>query len=126
MEANTIISKKSMVQAAYELMRKKKKPITFAKLWNETSQVLGLTSEQAEELISEFYTELTLDGRIVTLGENIWDLRERNTYDKVHIDMNDVYGEDEEEEEESKDLDEDSEDSDKKHDDEDWDEEEDY
>ena len=58
MEANTMMSKKSMVQAAYELMKKKKKPIAFAKLWNETSQVLGLTAEQADELISEFYTEL--------------------------------------------------------------------
>lgn len=118
-----MMERKSMVQAAYELMRKKKKPIAFAKLWSETSQVLGLTSEEADELIADFYTELTLDGRIVTLGENMWDLRERNTYDKVHIDMNDVYGEDEEEEEE-KDFDDDSEDSDKKHDDEDWDDEE--
>ena len=38
-----------------------------------------------------FYTNLSLDGRFVTLGENEWDLRSRQKYEKVHIDMNDVY-----------------------------------
>ena len=33
----------------------------------------------------------TQTGRFVTLGENTWDLRSRHTFDKVHIDMNDVY-----------------------------------
>ena len=41
-------------------------------------------------------TQLTLDGRFVTLGENVWDLRIRHTFDKVHIDMNEVYSDDEE------------------------------
>ena len=27
----------------------------------------------------------------LTLGENKWDLRSRHTFDKVHIDMKDVY-----------------------------------
>ncbi len=97
------MERKSMVQTAYELMKKKKKPIAFDKLWNETTQILNISEEQADDLIAEFYTELTLDGRIVTLGENVWDLRERNTFDKVHIDMNDVYAEDEEEAEEEED-----------------------
>ena len=34
---------------------------------------------------------MMLDGRFVTLGENEWDLRSRHTFDKVHIDMKDVY-----------------------------------
>ena len=37
---------------------------------------------------------MMLDGRFVTLGENEWDLRSRHTFDKVHIDMKDVYNED--------------------------------
>ena len=42
-----------------------------------------------------------LDGRFVTLGENIWDLRSRHTFDKVHIDMKDVYSDVETEDEDS-------------------------
>ena len=32
-----------------------------------------------------------IDGRFVTWGENTWDLRSRHKYEKVHIDMGDVY-----------------------------------
>ena len=39
----------------------------------------------------------------ITVGENRWDLRSRHKFEEVHIDMNDVYADDEE----SEDLDED-------------------
>jgi DNA-directed RNA polymerase delta subunit len=35
-----------------------------------------------------------LDGRFVFLGDNLWDLRSRQTFDKVHIDMKDAYSDD--------------------------------
>ena len=63
----------------------------------EICEELGLTQEDRVARVSYFYTQLTLDGRFVTLGENVWDLRIRHTFDKVHIDMNEVYSEDEEE-----------------------------
>ncbi|MGI6378145.1 DNA-directed RNA polymerase subunit delta [bacterium] len=93
-----MINEKSMIQIAYEILKKKKKPLAFNKLWEEVCKAAKIEKSAIEELISSFYTDLTLDGRIVTLGENVWDLRERNTYDKVHIDMNEVYAIDEEEE----------------------------
>jgi DNA-directed RNA polymerase subunit delta len=40
---------------------------------------------------------LCVDGRFVTLGNNTWDLRTRHTFDKVHIDMNEIYNEEEDE-----------------------------
>ena len=43
-----------------------------------------------------FYTNITLDGRFITVGENRWDLRSRHKFDEVHIDMNDIYADDEE------------------------------
>jgi hypothetical protein len=58
--------------------------------------------EDSNEYISNFYTNLTLDERFVLLEDNTWDLRERQSFDKVHIDMNDVYSEIDEEEKELK------------------------
>ena len=49
-----------------------------------------------EENESLFYTNITLDGRFITVGENRWDLRSRHKFDEVHIDMNDIYADDEE------------------------------
>ena len=52
-----------------------------------------------------FYTNITLDGRFITVGENAWDLRSRHKFSDVHIDMNDIYADEEETEELEEDVD---------------------
>ena len=95
--------KRSMVEVGYELLEKKQGPQKFNKFWNEVSEVLGLEESEAEAYISDFYTNLSLDERFVLLEDNTWDLRDRQSFDKVHIDMNDIYSEIDEEEKELKD-----------------------
>ena len=89
--------RRSFVDTAYDIVVKNGAELPFATLWNNVCEELGLTQEDKVARVSYFYTQLTLDGRFVTLGENVWDLRIRHTFDKVHIDMNEVYSEDEEE-----------------------------
>ena len=111
MAKETVIrEKESKTDIAYRLMLKKKKERNFYDLWEDVKAELAKVVapeelENIEEDISFFYTNLTLDGRFVCVGENKWNLRERVTFDKVHIDMNDIYVEDEE------DISEDNEDS---------------
>ena len=88
--------KRSMVEVGYELLEK----------------------SEADEYISDFYTNLSLDERFVLLEDNNWDLRERQSFDKVHIDMNDVYSEIEEEEKELKEDEEEEEEEEKSYDEE--------
>ena len=88
---------KSFVNTAYDIIVKNGSELPFATLWNAVCEELGLTEEDRVNRVSYFYTQLTLDGRFVTLGENVWDLRIRHTFDKVHIDMNEVYSDEEEE-----------------------------
>lgn len=87
---------KSLLDLAYEFISGQNEPQDFKKIWEEIVKESGLTSEEAEKKVSRFYTNLLLDGRFVTLGENMWDLRSRHTYDKVHIDMKNVYAEESE------------------------------
>ena len=82
---------KSNLDVAFELVSRKKNPVVFSKLWEEVSQIQGLSEEEAKKRASKFYTALSLDGRFITLGDNTWDLISRYTFDKVHIDMNEVY-----------------------------------
>lgn len=89
--------RRSFVDTAYDIVVKNGAELPFATLWNNVCEELGLTQEDRVARVSYFYTQLTLDGRFVTLGENVWDLRIRHTFDKVHIDMNEVYSEDDEE-----------------------------
>lgn len=82
---------KSLLDHAYEFVSAQKEPVTFAQIWAYVVEQSGLNADEAAAKISRFFTNLQLDGRFVNLGENTWDLRIRHTFDKVHIDMNDVY-----------------------------------
>ena len=102
------MSDKSLLEYAYEIVSESKDPISFKDLWGRICEKKGLSKEEMENKVSQFYTNLLLDGRFVNLGDNIWDLRTRHKFDKVHIDMKDAYSEveastgDEEEELEEK------------------------
>lgn len=110
---------KSLIEYAYEFVSKHKESVNFKEIWEYVKKEAGLSEEQANAKVGQFFTNMMLDGRFITLGENEWDLRERHVFDKVHIDMRDVYSDvqtsdddieekDEEEEEYNKVFEEDS------------------
>lgn len=81
----------SKTDVAYHLLKERKEGLNFYEIWDFIKQDLSLSDEEGNKLISNFYTDLSLDARFITLGENVWALRENNLFDKVHIDMNDIY-----------------------------------
>jgi len=81
----------SMVDVAFSVLTDAGSTVKFKDLYNSVCEKLELSEEERADRISNFYTNLSLDGRFVTLGETEWDLRSRQKYEKVHIDMNDVY-----------------------------------
>ena len=96
---------KSLLDYAYDLISHSKGQVSFKDLWEYVAKEAGLDEETAAKRVSSFYTNLMLDGRFVTLGENLWDLRSRHTFDKVHIDMRDVYSDVETSDDDSEELD---------------------
>mgnify|MGYP000152845724 CR=1 FL=1 len=108
---NTIKERESKTDIAYRLLSKKKKEKGFYELWEDVKNELAKVREPEElenidDDISFFYTNLTLDGRFVNVGDNKWNLRERVTFDKVDIDMSDIYMDEEEESDEEEENDE--------------------
>ena len=102
---NTIKERESKTDIAYRLLSKRKKEKGFYELWEDVKNELAKVREPEElenidDDISFFYTNLTLDGRFVNVGDNKWNLRERVTFDKVDIDMSDIYMDEEEENDE--------------------------
>ena len=97
---------KSLLDHAYDYVSGQNQPSKFQDIWAYCVKEAGLTPEEAAQKVSRFYTNLMLDGRFVTLGENQWDLRVRHKYESLHIDMSELYSygetydEDSEEEEE--------------------------
>lgn len=82
---------KSLIEIAYEFVSSHKGSVNFSEIWEHVKKVSEMSEEEANRKAGQFFTNMMLDGRFVTLGENEWDLRERHTFDKVHIDMRDVY-----------------------------------
>lgn len=101
----------SMVDVAYSILKNGPLSMKFKDMFDEVLKLKDMSEEDGKKVISQFYTNLTLDGRFVDLKDNEWGLRERETYDKVHIDMNAVYSE---MDEESKDIDDEELDEDEK------------
>ena len=97
---------KSLLDYAFDYVNGQSQQSKFEDIWAYCVKEAGLSKEEADAKVSRFYTNLMLDGRFVTLGENEWDLRIRHKFEKVHIDMSEVYSdvetydEDSEEEEE--------------------------
>jgi len=82
---------KSMRDCAYDEITTACSALTFAELYAKVAAALEMTEEEKKAHIGAFYTDLTLDGRFVALTDNNWDLRERHTYEKVHINISEVY-----------------------------------
>lgn len=81
----------SMIETAGKILEKEGHGLPFSELWKKITTELEISEEEAPNRIGHFYTDLSLDGNFVALTDNVWDLRKRHTYDKVHIDVNDVY-----------------------------------
>ena len=82
---------KSLLDLAYDYVSGQSQQSKFQDIWAYCVKEAGLSEEEAAAKVSRFYTNLMLDGRFVTLGENEWDLITRHKFEKVHIDMSEVY-----------------------------------
>lgn len=76
----------SMIDMAFYILDEKKQAVSFLDIWNEIVETLGLGEEEAQERIAQFYTDLNIDGRFVTLGENRWGLRTWYPVDQIEDD----------------------------------------
>lgn len=123
------MSNKSMVDIAYDYAKQFKDPVPFKDLWAEVVKELELSEEEVQNKIGIFYTNLSLDCRFHSAGDNTWMLRSRMSFDDatadlffVKDDVNDSDDEDEDEDDEdSNDEDEDEDEDDEEEHDEDED-----
>lgn len=91
------MQEKSLLDYGFDVLTGSKKPIKFIELFNESVKLSGLELNDAElkNRMSKFYTQLSLDGRFITLTDNFWDLRSRHVFEQVHLDAIDAYSDEE-------------------------------
>ena len=108
----------SYTDIAYEIIKEDKKKYNTPKLFKEVCKLLGLSDEEFESKIGDFFTALSTDKRFILIDSVNWDLKENHVVkvvvDEGEEDMSDEIDEEEDDEEdlddEDNDIDEDIED----------------
>jgi len=77
----------SMLEAAELLFRRKLKPQKFQKIAKEVFELMGLSEAlDLDVRIAQLYTDLSLSGKFVATGEDMWDLKSRQLYETADYD----------------------------------------
>ncbi|ASN04040.1 DNA-directed RNA polymerase subunit delta [Virgibacillus necropolis] len=69
------ISKMSMIELANLILLDKKKAVDFRDIFKKIAELKGFSEKEKETNITQFYTDLNIDGRFMTPGSNLWGLK---------------------------------------------------
>jgi DNA-directed RNA polymerase subunit delta len=65
----------SLIEMAYEYLKNHAQAVSFNQLINDIASSIELSEEEVKGRIAQFYTDMNIDGRFLSLGENRWGLR---------------------------------------------------
>ena len=86
------------IDVAYDHLKSQKHSVSFKDLWQVVREQLGFDDKQSQKKISQFYTDLTLDGRFIALDNNEWDLKSKHKFEEAFIDTAELVDDDGDEE----------------------------
>ncbi|UTR12235.1 DNA-directed RNA polymerase subunit delta [Evansella sp. LMS18] len=77
----------AMLEVAYELLRESNSPVDYYTLLKQVADAKGLSEEKTKERIAHLYTEMSIDGRFVNVGDNRWGLRAWYPFDQTEEEL---------------------------------------
>ncbi len=72
-----------MIELAFVILESKKQATSFQEIVKEMTGSLGYSKEELTSRLSQFYTDLNIDGRFICMGENTWGLRAWYPYEQI-------------------------------------------
>ena len=73
------------IDVAYNCLLNQKDGMSFKDLWAIVRDQLGYSETIANKKVSQFYTNLSLDGRFASLENNVWNLKAHCKYNDVAV-----------------------------------------
>jgi|SRR5690625_4307298 len=73
---NQATEKMTLIELANLVLLEEKEQMAFSDLFEKVVELKKLTDEEKERNLSQFYTDLNMDGRFVSLGSNVWGLKQ--------------------------------------------------
>lgn len=65
----------SLIELARLILTEKKQSIKFKELFERVSELKGFSEAEKDQKLSQFYTELNVDGTFMNTGSNTWGLK---------------------------------------------------
>lgn len=65
----------SMIELANSILADEKKEMNFLDLYDKVGTIKQFTETEKSNYLSQFYTDLNVDGRFIALGSNVWGLK---------------------------------------------------
>ncbi len=65
----------SMVEIAFEVMKEERNPYDYYDLVKRVAEIKGMAKAEVNERIANLYTDMNIDGRFHSLGDNRWGLK---------------------------------------------------
>ncbi|WP_042143921.1 DNA-directed RNA polymerase subunit delta [Paucisalibacillus sp. EB02] len=81
------IERMSMLELAKEVLLAETKAMDFRDIFNKVAELKGYTEQQKADLLAQFYTDLNVDGRFITLGANMWGLKRWYPFEQMDEDI---------------------------------------
>ena len=84
------IKEMSLIEVAHEILQENqesKQAIAFTDLVQKIAELQGLSTIDIQQRIAQFYTDLNVDGRFNTVGENRWGLKDWYPVDQIEDEL---------------------------------------
>ncbi|MDQ0352740.1 DNA-directed RNA polymerase subunit delta [Alkalibacillus filiformis] len=73
----------SMIDIAYEIMLEENQAKNFQDIFKLVAEAKDYEEEEKQQFISQFYTDLNIDGRFLSVGSNLWGLKHWYPFDQT-------------------------------------------
>ncbi|UOQ50229.1 DNA-directed RNA polymerase subunit delta [Gracilibacillus caseinilyticus] len=80
----------AMIDIATLILEEENKALNFREVFDRVAKIKGLTEAQMDMSISQFYTDLNIDGRFMTKGSNLWGLKRWYPVEEIDEDITPV------------------------------------
>lgn len=72
-----------MIEIANLILFEEKEALNFRDVFLKVAEIKGYSDEKHPELFAQFYTDLNIDGRFITTGDNLWGLKRWYPADQI-------------------------------------------
>lgn len=78
-----MVDEKAFIDMVYTLLTEKNETMNLYDIIDEFKQIGHYEDNQIEDRIVQFYTDLNTDGRFLSVGDNVWGLRDWYSVDDI-------------------------------------------